>query len=486
MYKTYFLSKASISQLDKDKDSVLLKGTASVSDATDQKDLLKMVSVLVSTGINKNDDVYLRDELIQARSTAAHKPVNLGHDENKIIGHMVNSYVADKMGTKIEDDIINSNPDQVPQDIDIIDESVIYKFVFKDLAQKIIEKANAGELFVSVEAWFPNYDYLIGDKIVKRNKETANILDPLLKINGGEGVYRGQRIGRVLRNILLGGKAITETPANPESVIKSVASIKNEDVISIDNLIITNNVIGNVHNLAIASKKENNMNKAQLEEMIAIINAYKGTIASIGELETKVGKLTGEKEELANKLKGIEMEKTIASRKEILKTMGFSETFIIEQVKATEAMSSEDFAKHVETLKSVVAGISNAKAEEIKQEPAKQEVKEEIKAEVKQEAKIEEKPAEKVETPKVETPVAQAPVKQEVKEVTVEVKVEPKKEEKPIDTKEIIENAKVIDPVINVITSNNHPDKKQMLANVLEKIMSKRDPRWDKNKKVKV
>lgn len=187
-----------------------------------QKDLLKIVALLVSTGENKNDDVFLPDELVKARASGAHKLLNIEHDVDNIVGHMTHSFIVDKDGNEISDEELEKNG--VPTDFDIMNEAVIYAYAKPEVADAVRKLAAADELYVSVEMWFKDYDFLVGTKIVKRNSATAH-LDSSLRANGGEGVYRDTHVGRVLRDLLIGGEGLVENPANPESVGNTVADL---------------------------------------------------------------------------------------------------------------------------------------------------------------------------------------------------------------------------------------------------------------------
>jgi len=233
MFKTYTIAKATIHELgSNDKPSALLladsasKEDASAVAAKSQfdpvKDLMKMVSVLVSTGKNRNDDVFLRGELAKIRSSGKDKPLNVEHDADHIIGHMTKTYATNKDGTIIAADVTEKS---LPEDFDITNEAVIYAFVKPKLAEAISKLAAAGQLFVSVEMWFTEYDFLVGSKVIRRNQATS-FLESSLKSNGGDGIYKGQAVGRVLRNMLIGGIGVVEKPANPESVIKSISSLR--------------------------------------------------------------------------------------------------------------------------------------------------------------------------------------------------------------------------------------------------------------------
>jgi hypothetical protein len=253
--KTTFHAKASISSFTKSdlSDAVSCenqeiaewaKSVASVFDSAkpeDQPDLLMMRSILVSEGMNLNDDIFLRSELMNARSTGAHKPVNLEHQDENIVGHMLKTYAVNKNGELIEGD-------SASEPVDIVNEAVIYSYIFPQLARDVEDMASTNDLFVSVEAWFDNYDYAVGGKIVERNENTAPILDEYLRMNGGEGTFRGQKVGRVLRNIRFGGVGIVATPANPESLILEVAETVNPEAKAVENpeAVIASNILGDL------------------------------------------------------------------------------------------------------------------------------------------------------------------------------------------------------------------------------------------------
>jgi hypothetical protein len=204
-----------------------------------QPDILQMDSIQVTSGMNGNDDVFLKDELWKARKTPFLKPVNWEHESgkenseanskapilnNQIIGATYNCYAMYSSGTIIPDDV-----SELPSKFHLVTQDVIWKYNFPKTAARIEEGAKAGTLFVSMEAWFNDYDYLVGDKIVARNEETA-FLDNYLRAYGGTGKYSEKQVGRVLRNIVFGGKGIVKRPANKESVILSVGEIKTEEL----------------------------------------------------------------------------------------------------------------------------------------------------------------------------------------------------------------------------------------------------------------
>lgn len=186
-----------------------------------QPDLLYMDDILVSVGSNLNDDIFLPEELIVAvieRDSVKLKPVNWEHSERDIIGVMYDSFLVDKAGAKILAEQSLGTLD----DFDVVSRSVIWKSTNPDKALAIVQGSLDGTLFVSMEAFFNDYDYAVGSQIVQRTSETS-FLDSALRANGGTGEFDGERVRRVLRDITFGGKGIVAKPANPDSHILSVA-----------------------------------------------------------------------------------------------------------------------------------------------------------------------------------------------------------------------------------------------------------------------
>jgi len=183
-----------------------------------QPDLLYMNSVLVSTGANLNDDVFLPEEMWKARSSPKLKPVNWEHNsgreltedeiklapgkiivDNQTIGVIHNSRVTDKNGVIISEEMASAADFKIPSSFHIEDDAIIWKNLYPNAAAKIEKGATEGTLFVSMEAWFTDYNYLVGSKIVARNEQTA-FLDKSLRANGGTGSFENLSVKRILKN----------------------------------------------------------------------------------------------------------------------------------------------------------------------------------------------------------------------------------------------------------------------------------------------
>ena len=187
-------------------------------------DLFFTKSVLVSSNWNKNADVFDKVEVWTARKTPVYKRDNIGHDEKQIIGHMIDCWAMDTDGNVIPDDTVL---DDLPDLYHLATSSVIYTHWedkdTKDKVKALIEKINAGEMFVSMECLLRGFDYAVispnGEQsIIARNQDTA-FLTKHLRAYGGSGVYEDYKIGRLPRNIVFSGKGYVEKPANPNSII---------------------------------------------------------------------------------------------------------------------------------------------------------------------------------------------------------------------------------------------------------------------------
>jgi hypothetical protein len=197
-----------------------------------QPDLFYLKTLLVSTGWNKNDDVFAPEEVWSARKTPEDKPVNYEHDGAEIIGHMTGCYVIDDASKVVADD---TAADKLPEAFHIVTPAVLYKYWEKSKLQERMDQLLAGiakgEWFVSMEALFTGFDYALvagkTQKVVARNADTA-FLTKHLRAYGGDGTYEGQKVGRLLRGLVFSGKGMVKNPANPPSVVLEADNVKAE------------------------------------------------------------------------------------------------------------------------------------------------------------------------------------------------------------------------------------------------------------------
>ena len=202
----------------------ILAGQSIANSNTDQLDLYYLNSVLVSTGWNKNDDVFDLEQVWTARNTPEDKQFNFMHNEADIIGHITANMVIDHEGNEIPDDIPF---EELPEKFDIVTSAVLYNsWTTPELKQRmdaIIEEIEEGKWFVSMECLFNDFDYAAvspeGQQVVIAREEASAFLTKHLRAYGGSGEYEGYKLGRVLKNISFSGKGLVSNPANPRSVI---------------------------------------------------------------------------------------------------------------------------------------------------------------------------------------------------------------------------------------------------------------------------
>jgi hypothetical protein len=187
-------------------------------------DLYPLNSVLVSTGWNLNDAVFVPEEVAAARSTPEDKPFNLEHAEADIIGHITAVTAKNRDGGDIPAD---APVEDYPADFDLHTSAVLYRVWQDEKLQERMDQIVAGipkgDWFVSMECLYRDFDYALLEadgtqKVVARNKATA-FLTKHLRFFGGDGTFQGARVGQVLRAFVFSGKGLVKKPANPASVI---------------------------------------------------------------------------------------------------------------------------------------------------------------------------------------------------------------------------------------------------------------------------
>jgi hypothetical protein len=330
---------------------------ASISDRPVQADLYYLNSILVSAGWNKNDDVFDVADLWAARETPVDKPFNYMHDETDIIGHMISSAAMGEDGA-----IINEVP--LPDKMDLVTSAVIYK-TWGDPDQSIrvndlIAKIDEGQLAVSMECVFRNFDYAVvepdgSQKVIARDENSA-FLTKHLRAYGGTGSYEGYKIGRLLRDLYFSGKGLVDKPANPRSVIlpKEVNPFKPVDTFSTLAMEVVMPEDNSVQLAEVNALKEAlSTEKATASTLATEVSGHKATITSletkVNELEATIATISQEKLTLSQEIQKMVSEVKAAARKNALVTAGATED------KATELLSK--FADATDEMFDVVVAL---------------------------------------------------------------------------------------------------------------------------------
>ena len=346
-----------------------------IAENKDQIDLYYIESVLVSTGWNKNDYVFMSQATWDARSTPEDKQFNYMHDENDIIGHITGSYVLTKDGKAVSNEDIAR-----PDEFDIITQAVLYNSWTneenKERMESIISEIEEGKWYVSMECLFAGFDYALfgqdgSNKVLARNNDSA-FLTKHLRAYGGSGEYQGYKLGRALRNISFSGKGLVSKPANPRSVIlKSVAfNIDDNSDFNIGEFQMSDNLLekqlSTVQNELAVAKAENEAIRAKIEEAkdqeyASKVEAFESQIeekdASIAELEENIKSTQARVAELEDALAKSQDELSVAmkdmeemkkkekmeKRKASLSEAGFEQEDIDETLAAFSNLDDEAF-----------------------------------------------------------------------------------------------------------------------------------------------
>jgi hypothetical protein len=213
----------------------------------DQADLLFMSAILVSTGTNKNGATFLGSELIKARGTIALKPLDIEHEEDKIIGHICSSTYFDHDGNILDDEqlfasLASENAPKVSAAVDELDsmdmDVGIVAVVYKDRFKQIAEELELGKWKVSMECYYDEFDLKVGNSIIPKSAVHAheNTINQLQLQDAVRLTIAGKdsgthKVSRVLRGIRFCGCGIVENPANPRSLVLEAAKDYTERVI---------------------------------------------------------------------------------------------------------------------------------------------------------------------------------------------------------------------------------------------------------------
>lgn len=342
-------------------------------------DLYYLQSILASVGPNKNDDVFLPEEIWAARHTPVHKQLNYMHNEKDIIGVITDSIVLGSDGSVLDESRISDIKD-------IATQAVIWTQWDDKIAEtkikKIIASIEDKKLFVSMEALFKKFDYMLVEggvaKIVPRTEQTS-FLTKYLRSFGGTGVFENARIYRVLRDFTFSGKGIVEDPANPRSIIDNHLFVNKREILEFAEAESNNQTSSNKLLSTVAENiMEETLAKEVAELKVALAKANE-TIESMKAAETK--KATAEVEDLRGQ---IEAMKTLAAEtkakmdemeKDCAEKMDKMEKDCAAKVEDTEAKLAEANQKLADiTAEKVVAercskliavNVEEAKAKEI-------------------------------------------------------------------------------------------------------------------------
>jgi hypothetical protein len=177
-------------------------------------DLLHLSFILCHAGANANGDYFFESELEVAARTPVNKPMNWEHDPLLNIGTITDSWYTPSstmIGSKGH----------------ISCTGVVWAMVYQEYAQKIREKAMNGELAVSMECYFSDYVWIVGDESYQIPSD-HQLADQLQMTWANKGAYDGKPVFRGFKNLFFSASGIVENPADKAAVFLSVAALQDD------------------------------------------------------------------------------------------------------------------------------------------------------------------------------------------------------------------------------------------------------------------
>tara|TARA_B110000305_G_C19436605_1_gene639349 strand:- start:98 stop:1624 length:1527 start_codon:yes stop_codon:yes gene_type:complete len=188
----------------------------------------------VANMFNLNGDGIDGKTALEIKDQFIHKPTNIEHQRDKIVGHIVSAGLSTFGGNEL----IESHADGEAKPFNISLSAVIYKSVNKEFA-KLIEASmdEESELYHKVSAsWeigFNEYDIAVGDERLKNcriaSEEEKEDLKASLMCYGGNGTTEeGEKVYRLIKGLIYPiGIGFT---SNPAAAVKGLISKSEEDL----------------------------------------------------------------------------------------------------------------------------------------------------------------------------------------------------------------------------------------------------------------
>lgn len=170
---------------------------------------------------NKNDDVIETDTAIAFAKNFLHKPTNLEHDKEKIVGHIASAGFS----TYPDNKIISSNKAaKLKEPFNIALGAIVYKSAnmnFAELLQRSMDPEDSlyQKISASWEVGFSDYVVAVGNSLnestIIDDIDEIQAIKPFLKAYKGKGINeKGERVRRLIRGTIYPlGIGFTTNPA---------------------------------------------------------------------------------------------------------------------------------------------------------------------------------------------------------------------------------------------------------------------------------
>mgnify|MGYP005988729341 FL=1 len=237
-----FVSKASLEEL-----------ASLVPDNIDFEKNIDLLGVSFNAAVvnmfNKNGDGLSTETALAYTDQFIHKPTNIEHNKEKVVGHIVTAGFSDYGSNRI---LSKEEARNIEKPFNIALGAVVYKSVNKQFAELIDRSTDPddesyyGKISTSWEVGFTNYVLAVGsskleEATIIRDPDKIKEMEPYLRAYGGSGqTEEGQPIYRLITgNIYPLGVGFTAKPAadvsgvySPKHSKKSVLANDNTDIIS--------------------------------------------------------------------------------------------------------------------------------------------------------------------------------------------------------------------------------------------------------------
>lgn len=227
------------------------------------KDLMYVKFRYVHEGANKNNDVFIAEELEKRHTTAMFKPINWQHKDSDIVGTIYDTEFISR-----ED----SNNGKAAVNI----YGVIYKWLFPEKAEIIEKRYEEGNLNISMETWFDEAECTICGETYASEKDYCSHLKARYSVADNK---------RILKGITFGGAGIVENPADEDANGLAVAKelkdkvSKRQEFTQFETIMHESvNIFYDIYWMPSYTKEETDAKKARLKELFTDLKNMVDTI----------------------------------------------------------------------------------------------------------------------------------------------------------------------------------------------------------------
>lgn len=204
----------------------------------DQKpDITYFSAVSFTIGhVNKNNCLVLPDEGIKNYKTAIATPLDLEHEKEQIVGFCINSYLSNIKNNKI---LTEEEAQQILDGKGQVNVGAVFGIwglnnpEIDSLIRENFDdnSENFNKIKVSFECYFNDYCYFVSNgsadypngEVYSHDNPDANEMWDVLRTNGGNGIFKGNKISICPLESFIGGNGLVLNPANELSVTTSIS-----------------------------------------------------------------------------------------------------------------------------------------------------------------------------------------------------------------------------------------------------------------------